>query len=413
MTSNQIIDHLFRSEYGKMVSSLTRIFGVSNLEMVEDAVQDSFQKALTNWESNGIPDIPEAWLRTVAKNRVIDLLRKTNSAKEVDLKTMTGAHAIAINEVFSDHEIEDNQLRLLFTICHPSLKIQDQIIFALKTFSGFSRKEIASALLKSEENIKKSLTRARKNVFENNIAFEVPVASELLDRIKNVHLVLYLLFNEGFHSAGKDQLIRKDLVAEAMRLNELLITRYNDEISKALMAIMCFHAARIDSKVSENNQLILLEAQDRSKWNYNLILKGHQYMTEAVVSGNYSRFHWEAAIAGEYVSNSKFDDIAWDKLIIYYSNLLALVPSAINQLNLCAIYLQIGNLEQSSALFESINIDDMKGRSYLYYSVGSEIWLKKKQIDKAQEFLESALLAVENKLESDLILAKLEKLKSN
>ena len=413
MTSNQIIDHLFRSEYGKMVSSLTRIFGVSNLEMVEDAVQDSFQKALTNWESNGIPDIPEAWLRTVAKNRVIDLLRKTNSAKEVDLKTMTGAHAIAINEVFSDHEIEDNQLRLLFTICHPSLKIQDQIIFALKTFSGFSRKEIASALLKSEENIKKSLTRARKNVFENNIAFEVPVASELLDRIKNVHLVLYLLFNEGFHSAGKDQLIRKDLVAEAMRLNELLITRYNDEISKALMALMCFHAARIDSKVSENNQLILLEAQDRSKWNYNLILKGHQYMTEAVVSGNYSRFHWEAAIAGEYVSNSKFDDIAWDKLIIYYSNLLALVPSAINQLNLCAIYLQIGNLEQSSALFESINIDDMKGRSYLYYSVGSEIWLKKKQIDKAQEFLESALLAVENKLESDLILAKLEKLKSN
>ncbi len=404
---DKIVDHLFRYEYGKMVSSLTRLFGSQHIELVEDVVQDTFHTATIHWRKNGVPDVPEAWLRTVARNKSIDLLRKIQSRNNVEQKYLSGTSTIAIQEIFSDEEISDNQLRLIFMICHPSLKLQDQIIFALKTFSGFSRKEISTALLKSEENIKKSLTRAKKNVIKNDIKFEVPDQNEFLKRLENVHLVLYLLFNEGFHSSNKKELVRRDLVAEAIRLNGLLIESFDHSNSKALMALMCFHAARLNAKISDKNEMIKLKHQDRSKWNFELIKSGHKYMEEATMTDNYSRFHWEAAIAGEYVQSSSFETTNWKNLEIYYRNLLLLIPSAINSLNLCVILLQGGKLMESKKLFEDINAEEMEGRIYLYFSVGAEIRNKLGDLVGAKELLIEALNQVENDLEKNLILDKL------
>ncbi|GLR18472.1 DNA-directed RNA polymerase sigma-70 factor [Portibacter lacus] len=410
MKPELMIDHLFRHEYGKMVSSLTRIYGIANLDLIEDAVQDTFQKAVLYFRNNELPENPEGWLRTVAKNRAIDLFRKVSSQNKYE--NISGTSFITMQEVFTDHEIEDSQLRLLFTICHPSLKLKDQIIFALKTFSGFSRKEIAAALMISQENVKKSLFRARKNIDLNQVKFEVPSGEQFKERIASVHLAIYLLFNEGFHSSNKEKLIKKDLIAEALRLNGLLIDRFDLPESKAMMAMMCFHAARLEAKISDDNHLIKLKHQERQKWNFQLILKGHQWMEEAVETDEYTRFHWEAAIAGEYINARTYEETDWAKLEIYHRNLILLLPTASNFLNLAVILNQQGKTTQAKETLESIDLENLKGREYLFYSVFAEIYSTMKDYMLAREMLTKALNAVNNISEKSLILQKLQDLPS-
>lgn len=208
------MDHLFRHHYGKMVSVLTRIFGLAHLETIEDAIQDTFIKALSAWRKQQ-PEYPEAWLTQAAKNRVLDIFRKLKSEKQRAHSFSSGMEARAINELFLDTEIKDSQLRMIFTACHPSLAPSEQIAFSLKTISGFSTREIASALLTKEETVKKRLSRARKTIKSRELSFEIPSGKELPKRTSSVLEVLYLIFNEGFHSNRTDILIRKELCSES------------------------------------------------------------------------------------------------------------------------------------------------------------------------------------------------------
>ena len=265
MTNEKIIDHLFRHQYGKMVSILTRIFGFSNLETIEDAVQDTFLKATHTWKDS-IPENPEAWLTQAAKNRTIDLFRKIKADKSRIQNLDSGPSAIALNELFLDNEIEDSQLRMIFACCHPELQSKDQIAFALKTISGFSQKEIAASLLTKEESIKKRLQRARKTIIEKDIKFEIPSGKELSERIDNVLQVIYLIFNEGFHSNGKNIIIRKDLCGEALRLCKMILAKetLRDGSVYSLFALLCFNSSRLETKVvnddpDQNKKLEIVE----------------------------------------------------------------------------------------------------------------------------------------------------------
>ena len=235
---DKIIDHLFRHHSGKMVSVLTRIFGLKHLELIEDAVQDTFIKASISWRKQ-LPDNPEAWLVQASKNRMLDIFRKLQTEKKHGQILRQGANAIAINELFLDTEIEDAQLRMIFTACHPELDSRDRISFALKTVSGFSTKEIASALLMKEQSVNKRLHRARQTIRKSGMAFKIPTGKELPERLDSALEVLYLIFNEGFHSNKQDILVRKDLCIEAMRLCQLILknehTRSPD--AYALMAL--------------------------------------------------------------------------------------------------------------------------------------------------------------------------------
>ena len=219
---SKIIDHLFRHHSGKMVSVLTRIFGLQHLDTIEDAVQDTFIKASLSWRKKQ-PDNPEAWLTKAAKNRVLDIFRTLKAEQKHLPQFNQGLHTIAISELFLDTEIEDAQLRMIFTACHPKLDPRDRIAFALKTVSGFSIREIASALLTKEDSVKKRLFRARKIIKKEAIKFKIPIGKSLPQRLESVMEVLYLIFNEGFHSNQKEHLIRKELCAEALRLTQMLI----------------------------------------------------------------------------------------------------------------------------------------------------------------------------------------------
>lgn len=407
MSEQKLIDHLFRHQYGKMVSILTRIFGLAHLETIEDAVQDTFLQAMVAWR-NQLPDNPEAWLTKAAKNRTIDLFRKLSADKKRIPKIANGPEAIALNNLFLDNEIADSQLRMIFTACHPILNPKDQLSFALKTVSGFSAKEIASALLLKEETIKKRLVRARKAIAAKEIAFQIPQGKDLPIRLSRVLEVLYLIFNEGFHSNKKEILIRKDLCGEAIRLCKMLLTNtYTRQPSSyALFALMCFHAARLDSKVNDANEIIDLKHQDRKKWYFPLIKLGNEAMHKAVETDVFTSYHYEAAIAVEHLKAKTFAATNWNKILNWYEQLYHIQPSPFNLLNLAMVQLQRADYTTALKLLQQINPKDLEQRAYLYYGSYSEYFVLTGKAKKALENIDTALQLVRNEAERQFLLKK-------
>ena len=407
MGKQQIIDHLFRHQYGKMVSILTRIFGLAHLETIEDAVQDTFIQAMITWRK-GLPENPEAWLTKAAKNRTIDLFRKLNAEKKRLPKIESGPTAIALNELFLDNEIADSQLRMIFTACHPILNSKDQISFALKTVSGFSSKEIASALLLKEETVKKRLVRARKAIARQKIAFQIPQGKDLPQRLNRVLEVLYLIFNEGFHSNKKEILIRKDLCGEAIRLCKMLLknTLTRQPSAYALFALMCFHAARLDSKINGANEIIDLKNQDRKKWYFPLIKLGNEAMNKAVETELFTSYHYEAAIAVEHLKAKSFEMTNWAKILSWYEKLYQLQPSPFNLLNLAMVQLQRTDYVKAFNLLKQINPKDLEQRAYLYYGSYAEYFVLTGEIKKALKSIDTALQLVRNEAERQFLLKK-------
>ena len=380
-----------------MVSVLCRIFGIEHLEHIEDAIQDTFAKASISWR-NGIPDNPEAWLTTAAKNRALDLFRQLKSENERNRYFGNSVSAIALSELFLDNEIADSQLRMFFMACHPSLDSRDQIAFALKSIAGFSQKEIAGALLLKDETIKKRLTRARAAISKQGLVFEIPQGKELAKRQVRVLEVLYLIFNEGFHSSKKDILVRKELCGEAMRLCKLLIDHpiICNEESQALFALMCFQAARLDSKIDEHNELIDLRFQDRSKYHMPLIVVGNVMMTKATESGRYTYYHYEAAIACEHLSAKVFEDTNWDKIIFWYKKLHEISPSPFNLLNMAIANLELGQPDKAKVFLIQVKPKDLGQRVYLFHGCMAQYFQAIKKYEEALNSYTTAISLVKN-----------------
>ncbi|WP_296384553.1 sigma-70 family RNA polymerase sigma factor [Winogradskyella sp.] len=401
------IDHLFRHHSGKMVSVLTRIFGLSNLQIIEDAVQDTFIKASLSWRKQQ-PEYPEAWLTKAAKNRVLDIFRTLKSQKNNLPNITQGTDAIAINELFLDSEIEDAQLRMIFIACHPKLDPRDRISFALKTVSGFSIKEIASALLAKEDTIKKRLMRARKAIQKSEIQFHIPHGKTLPERIESVMEVLYLIFNEGFHSNSKDQLIRADLCSEAMRLCKLLLKHKQTRLpeSYALFALMCFHSSRLDAKQSVDNELLDLKQQDRSLWHFPLVQLGNTMMTKAVETEHFSCYHYEAAIAAEHLRAATFWETDWNKILQWYEALYSLQPMPSHILTMAVISIQNKDYEKADTYFRQLQPEALEQRAYLYYAAKADYYAETDNIDEALSQIDLALKTVTNTLEKMYLLKK-------
>ncbi len=404
---HEIIDHLFRSHSGKMVSVLTRIFGLSHLEIIEDAVQDTFIKATTKWQAQQ-PENPEAWLTKAAKNRVLDIFRTLKAEKKHVPDFNYSTNAIAINELFLDTEIEDAQLRMIFTACHPRLDPRDRISFALKTVSGFSIKEIASALLTKEETIKKRLLRARKVIKTEDLKFTIPQGKSLPERLNSVMEVLYLIFNEGFHSNKKEKLIQKELCGEAMRLSQMLLKNKLTRIpsSYALFALMCFHAARLDTKTNADNELLDLKTQDRSKWHFPLVELGNTMMNKAVEQDKFSSYHYEAAIAAEHVRASSFENTNWDKVLYWYQCLHTIQPMPSHVLTMAVICLQIKDYKTAKKHLDQLQPDNFAQRSYLYYGTLADYYTAINNFKKAITNIDLAIDTVNNNLEKEYLQKK-------
>ena len=407
---NKNLDHLFRHHYGKMVAILVRIFGISHLEIIEDAVQDTFLKAINSWRKK-LPDHPEAWLTKAAKNRVIDLFRKLKASKEREFLVQSNAEVIAINELFLETEIEDSQLRMIFAACHPKLNTADQITFALKTISGFSTEEIATALFVKKETVKKRLARARKTIKKQQLSFSIPQGKELNERMDSVINVLYLIFNEGFHSNNKLLLIRKDLCGEAFRLCQLLLKKEYLRTSNlyALFSLISLHTARLESKLLAN-EIIDIKNQDRNLWYQPLIKLGQSALVKAYEADEISRFHLEASIANYHIIAKSFEETNWAIILKLNEELYKLQPTPVIALNISLVYLQLSAYENALKVLNKLSIHDFKQRSYLFYGTWAEYYIVTSDFTNAINYLENAIIEVTNELEKNYLIKKKESL---
>ncbi|HAA12614.1 MAG TPA: sigma factor, ECF subfamily protein [Cytophagales bacterium] len=394
------IDHLFRHQYGKMVSICTRIFGLEHLDTIEDAIQDTFIYAIKSWQTQ-IPENPEAWLVKAVKHRIIDLLRKISAEDARIHKLSAGIETYAISELFTDTEVDDSVLRMLFAACHPQLDPKDQIAFALKTISGFSRKEIAASLLLKEETVKKRLLRARKMIVDQQMTFEIPAGRALQSRTKRVLEVVYLIFNEGYSSTKKDAIIREDLCGEAVRLSACVLKKSISQTpdAYALHALLCYQSARMKSRITENGEIIRLKEQDRKQWFYPLVLMGHEAMEKAMQVERLSPYHLEAAIAAEYVQAPTYEATNWDRVLALYQQLFEREGSSYILLNMAILHLEKRDYPQAKQLLTQVDLKELESRAYLYFATYAEYEFATNNHTVAKGYMEKAMDMTENKYE--------------
>jgi RNA polymerase sigma factor (sigma-70 family) len=410
---NAIIDHLFRHESGKMISVLSRLLGLQNLETAQDIVQDTLLQAMNTWSYAGVPDNPPAWLHRVAKNKAIDFLRREKRLRELNpqysyLLQSEFTLTPVINSLFLENEIQDSQLRMIFACCHPAIPEDSQIAFALKTLCGLSVSEIAKAYLTNEDTIAKRIYRAKEKIRTANIEMEVPQGDELPARLDVVLKALYLLFNEGYNSSSPDFLIRDDLCAEALRLCFLLSEHSVTNLprTKALMALLCFQSSRLAARLDEKGNIILLKYQDRAKWNRELIKRGFSYIDAATDGREATKYHFEAAIASLHAAASSFENTDWKSIYHLYDTLYQLEPGPIIALNkaIASAYA----ISRENALRELLDIKGLE-KYYLYYASAGEMYLDLDRKQEARTYFNKALQLTNSVFERQLLLEKISK----
>lgn len=333
------VENLFRQESGRLIAALTRLFGVDQMQLAEDVVQDALIRALQLWPYHGIPSQPANWILSVARNLALDVVRREKRFREKETWIADQLQSSGVGGegcgIFSEGEIRDDQLRMMFTCCHPALTRDAQVALTLKTLCGFGVSEIAAAFLMTEAAAAKKLVRARQRLREERVAFEVPAGEVLADRLEAVLQALYLLFNEGYKASSGDELVRHDLCREAVRLLHALIQHPagDQPQAHALLALMLFNVARLESRVSHDGRLLLLADQDRSRWDRRLVGLGVQHLALSSRGTALTEFHFEAGIAACHVTAASHSSTNWGRILELYDGLLALRPNPVVALN--------------------------------------------------------------------------------
>lgn len=394
------IDHLFRNEYGKVVAVLTNKFGISHLEQIEDVAQDTFLKAMQVWGYKSVPDNPTAWLYRVANNALIDVLRRGKKMDFLDDKHLNNNGEVSPErEVSLDDTISDSQLKMIFACCHPSLSEEYQVVLSLKLIGGFSNKELAEALLKKEETVAKSFTRAKKK-FRQEVQFlQIPVQMGLQSRLFKVLRIIYLLFTEGYAATTGSSVLKRDICYEALRLALLLKeNKYCKHPNLvALIALMCFHASRFDARLNEQGELVTLEHQDRSKYNQELVRIGIRHLessgTEDKLPSNY---HLEAARSYYHCVAKTFQKTDWKSILYLYDLQLRSQYSPMLALNQIVPYAKVHGAEKGLKALEELEEKTDFKNSGLFYAIKAELLLETNSKDEST--LKKAIELTENEL---------------
>ena len=405
MTTSKLVENFFRYEYSKLVALLSHRIGIKHIEYIEDAVQSSLIKALENWKINSEPDNPSAWLYKVAYNDVIGELRKESNRKDlVDKKLISDLSTNTSTEI-NINEFDDDLLRMLFVCCDERIPQDSQLVIALKILCGFSIKEISQRLFISEENVYKRYSRAKK-VFQKLDDFSIDLSTkEYKNRLKNVCKVLYLLFTEGYFSTHDKNAIRKELCNEAIRLTTILAKNKlgnNSEIF-ALIALMHFHNARIDSRINEIGEIFLLEEQDRSLWNQEEIAIGLEWLTKSAIGEKITRYHIEAGIAAEHCLAKSFKETRWNKIIEYYNLLKKIDYSPIHTLNKAIAIAESGEVEKALKIINNFNPPTWLEGSYIWYAVNADLYKRLGNKEKFIKFKETSLNLAPTKAIKELL----------
>jgi RNA polymerase sigma factor (sigma-70 family) len=409
MDHQELIPDLFRTEFRKIIAVLSAVFGFEHIEVAEDIASETFLAALESWPYKGIPEQPTAWLYAVAKNKARNYANRHKLFKE-KIATQLAIDTSSIQDIdWSEKQIQDSQLQMLFAVCHPSISTEAQIGLALRILCGLGIEEIANALLSNKETINKRLSRAKEKLRTEQVKMELPATADIQSRLDTVLKTLYLLFNEGYYSESQDIVLREDLCLEAMRLTHLLLENEstNQTPVMALMALMCFHASRFEARKNEQGEMILYQDQDESLWNRDLIARGGYFLHQASIGNQLSKYHLEAGIA--YWHTIKEDTKEkWESILQLFNQLLQIDYSPIAALNRTYALSKANGKAAAIAEAEKLNLS---GNHY-YFALLAELY-KDTDKDKAVQHFQQAILLAKTKTDKQTIQKQLEKLRAS
>lgn len=403
-------EHLFRHEAGRMVATLTRIFGTHNLALAEDVVQDAFCRAFEVWKVRGVPENPSAWLMATAKNRAIDVLRRERTARtfEPELSRIVQSEwtlAPGVEELFATDAIKDDLLRMMFSCCHSRLGEEAQIALMLHILCGFSVDEVAGAFVSTHAAIEKRISRAKKVLASSKKLFDVSAGADFASRLPVVQRALYLLFNEGYHGASPESAVRVDLCREAMRLTAILLEHPlgATPATYALSALMHLDAARLPARRDPSGNLSSLFDQDRSQWDSRLVAEGQRFLNLSATGPDLTEYHVEAAIAWVHATAISMAETNWKHIVSLYELLMRIRPSPVVALNRA---IAIGQHEGPARGLEEIRAiadHDRLARYPFYFAAIGEFEFRSRRYDISQQQFRRALAVARNPMEKEFL----------
>jgi RNA polymerase sigma factor (sigma-70 family) len=408
MKEPEIIPHLFRTEYQKIIAVLCKRFGIEHIEIAEDIVSETFLVAAETWGQKGLPAQPIAWLYTVAKNKTKDFLKHNHLFTQKIVPEIKHTHSEGedLELDLSTKNIEDSQLQMVFAVCHPAIPVESQIGLALNILCGFGAEEIADAFLANKETIYKRLARAKEKLRIEQITIELPSATAIDERLQTVLTTLYLLFNEGYYSTSQNITLRKDLCLEAMRLTYLLSSfeQTNKPSVNALLSLMCFHSSRFEARTNDKGEMILYEDQDVSLWSKELIEKGEYYLNLSSKGQHLSRYHLEAAIAFWHTHKEDTDE-KWENILQLYNRLLQLEYSPIAALNRTYALSKANGKQEAIVEAEKLQLTHL----HLYHSLLACLY-EEQNTEKALIHLHKAVSLAKTNTDKNMLEKKIQKL---
>jgi len=393
-----------------MMATLARIFGVEHLTLAEDVVQEALARALQTWPFYGVPENPSAWIMRASRNLALDVVRRAKVFRDKEAEIIHSMEGTAPRaEIFTEQEIADDRLRLMFVCCHPLVPEEAQAALALKILCGFSITEISRAFLTTEAAIAKRLTRARQKIRESHIPFEIPTGPELARRLDGVLRSIYLLFNEGYNASSGERLIREEICREAIRLAGLLVEHPVGRQPKthALLALMLLNSARFPARTDEEGNLLLLQDQDRTQWDRATIARGMHHFAQSAAGEEISEYHLQAGIAACHCAAKDYASTDWKQILSFYDALVPFDHSPVAALNRAVA---VANLRGPDAGLEAIAAmrdRDKLSSYYLLHAVTGELESRRNRGETAARHFQEALRLTESRSERAFLEKKL------